>query len=120
MTQAFLLNLIETGIVSETKHGKTRWVQIKTSVFGTSNNIKKKSTALQSRFFIVELKAYTYQQFCDITEQLLSRQNIERELANSIANAVWNKSQDVRDCIKIGTISKSYNDVEFILSDFLK
>jgi Sigma-54 interaction domain len=39
--QTFLLNLIETGIVSETKYNKTRKVEIKTSVFATSNNIEK-------------------------------------------------------------------------------
>jgi holliday junction DNA helicase RuvB len=41
--QVFLLNLMETGIVSETKYGKTRSAQMKTSVFATSNNIKKLS-----------------------------------------------------------------------------
>src|ERR671925_1030062 len=38
--QTFLLNLMETGIVSETKYNKTRSIQIKTSVFATSNNIE--------------------------------------------------------------------------------
>jgi uncharacterized protein YcbX len=51
---------------AETKYGKTRSAQIKTSVFATCNNIKKMSAPLQSRFFIVELEPYTYEQFCDI------------------------------------------------------
>ena len=38
--QTFLLNLMETGIVSETKHRKTRSMEIKTSVFATSNNVE--------------------------------------------------------------------------------
>jgi replication-associated recombination protein RarA len=38
--QTFLLNLMETGIVSETKHNKTRRMEIKTSVFATSNNVE--------------------------------------------------------------------------------
>jgi hypothetical protein len=37
--QTFLLNLMETGIVSETKYNKTRSIEIKISVFATSNNI---------------------------------------------------------------------------------
>jgi holliday junction DNA helicase RuvB len=53
--QAFLLNLMETGIVCETKYGKTRSAQVKTSVFATSNDARKLSRPLQSRFFIVEL-----------------------------------------------------------------
>jgi len=113
-----LLNLMETGIVSETKYGRTRSAQMKTSVFATSNNIKKLSAPLQSRFFIVELDPYTYEQFCNITEKLLSRHNVERGVVNVVANAVWNKSQDIRDCIKIGTLAKSPKDVEFIVHEF--
>jgi len=32
--QTFLLNLLETGIISETKFGKTREMTMNTSVFG--------------------------------------------------------------------------------------
>ena len=39
--QTFLLNLIETGIISETKYGKTREAKIKTSVFATYNDPRK-------------------------------------------------------------------------------
>jgi replication-associated recombination protein RarA len=65
--QTFLLNLMETGIVSETKYKKTRSMQIKTSVFATSDNVEKIIPPLQSRFFIVNLQPYTYEQFYDIT-----------------------------------------------------
>ena len=58
--QTFLLNLMETGIVSETKCNKTRSMEIKTSVCATSNNIEKIILPLQSRFFIVKLDPYTY------------------------------------------------------------
>jgi Holliday junction resolvasome RuvABC ATP-dependent DNA helicase subunit len=117
--QALLLNLMETGIVSETKHRKNRSAQMKVLVFATSNNIKKISVPLQSRFFIVNLEPYSYEQFIETTEELLSRR-IEEGLANMIAEAVWKKSQDIRDCVKIGTMAKSHSDVEFILSNFLK
>ena len=93
---------------------------MKTSVFATSNNIKKLSAPLLSRFFIVELEPYTYEQFCEITKQLLSHHTIDGGVASVIANAVWNKSKDIRDCARIGAISKSYNVVQFILSNFLK
>jgi holliday junction DNA helicase RuvB len=61
------LVLMESGIVSETKFGKTRSAQMITSVFATGNNIKKLSSSLQSRFFIVKLEPYAYEQFCEIT-----------------------------------------------------
>jgi replication-associated recombination protein RarA len=113
--QLFLLNLMETGIISETKYGKTRVAQIKTSVFATSNNIKNLSAPLQSRFFIVELEPYTYEQFFEITKQRLSHQKIE-QIANLIASAVWARSQDMRDCIKIGSMAKTIEDVDFLIN----
>ena len=114
--QVFLLNLMETGIISETKYGKTRVAQIKISVFATSNNIKNLSAPLQSRFFIVELEPYTYEQFFEITRHLLSHQKIEREVANLIASAVWARSQDMRDCIKIGSMAKTMEDVDLLIN----
>jgi len=117
--QAFLLNLMETGIVSETKYGKTRSAEIKTSVFATGNGIKKLSVPLLSRFFVVKLQPYTYEQFCGITEKLLSHQKIDVQVASAIADAVWKKSQDIRDCRKIGALAKSTEDVEFIIDKFL-
>jgi MoxR-like ATPase len=51
--QTFLLNLMETGIVSEMKFGKTREMTMNTSVFATSNDPRKLSGALRSRFFEV-------------------------------------------------------------------
>src|SRR5918994_2594312 len=48
--QTFLLNLLETGIVSETKYNKTRRIETKTSVYATSNNVEKIIAPLQSRF----------------------------------------------------------------------
>ena len=56
--QTFLLNLMETGIVTETKYGKTREAEIKTSVFATCNDPRKISAPLRSRFFIVENRTH--------------------------------------------------------------
>lgn len=56
--QTFLLNLMETGIVTETKYRKTREAEIKICIFATCNDPRKLSAPLQSRFFIVELEPY--------------------------------------------------------------
>lgn len=53
-----------------------------------------------------------------ILEKLLSPHKVQGGVASVIANAVWNKSQDMRDCIKIGTLAKSTKDVEFIVDTF--
>jgi holliday junction DNA helicase RuvB len=67
--QTFLLNLMETGIVSETKHAKTRTEVLKTWVIASSNNINNIISPLKSRFFIIELEPYNYEQFRQITKE---------------------------------------------------
>jgi Holliday junction DNA helicase RuvB len=118
--QTFLLNLMETGIVSETKYNKTRKLEIKTSVFATSNSIERIIPPLQSRFFVVKLQGYTYERFYEITVKLLTsdRYNIDEEIAQAIAEAVWKTSRNIRDSIKIAKMAKSVYDVNWILSTF--
>jgi Holliday junction DNA helicase RuvB len=121
--QTFLLNLMETGIVSETKHNKTRSMEIKTSVFATSNNIEKIISPLQSRFFIVRLEPYTYEQFYEITVRLLTSNeyNVDEEIAKVTADAVWSTSttRNIRDCIRVANMAKSVKDVNWLVRSFL-
>jgi Holliday junction DNA helicase RuvB len=121
--QTFLLNLMETGILTETKHKKTRTAtNVKTWVFATSNNAEKIMVPLQSRFFVIKLEPYTYEQFYQITVQLLTQQQhkVKLEIAKAAADAVWNKmnSANIRDCVKIGRMPKSIEDVNFIVDTF--
>jgi Holliday junction DNA helicase RuvB len=120
--QTFLLNLMETGIVSETKHGKTRTIHMKTWVFASSNNITNITRPLKSRFFPIKFKPYTYEQFYEITVKVLKRQNINEEIAKATANAVWKriKSGDIRSCVRIARMAKSVQDIDFITETFLK
>ena len=78
-------------------------------------------TPLRSRFFIVKLEPYSYEQFYEITVQLLTRQHkVKQEIANAIAHAVWNKmkSANFRDCVRLGRMAKSIEDVNFIVDTF--
>jgi hypothetical protein len=75
----------ETGIVTETKYGKTRTKHIQISVSATSNDARRISVPLQSRFFIVKLEAYTYEQLCEITKQVPLRHNVDGGHASVIA-----------------------------------
>ena len=112
--QTFLLNLMETGILTETKYGKTREAKIKTSVYATCNDGRKLSAPLQSRFFIVELEPYTYEQFYEITVHLL-----DKDFVRIIAHAVWNTSRNLRDCVRIGKLARSEEDVNFLVRKFV-
>jgi Holliday junction DNA helicase RuvB len=116
--QTFLLNLMETGIVSETKHAKTRTEVLKTWVIASSNDISNIIYPLKSRFFIIELEPYSYEQFCQITKRILIKQhNVNKEIAKNTAHLVWNKleSRNIRDCVKIGRMAKSVEDINFIV-----
>ena len=118
--QTSLLNLIETGIISETKYKKTRSMKIKTAVFATSNNLERIIAPLQSRFFIVKLEPYSYEQFYKITVNLLTRQSsMEIKMAEAIAKTVWSTSKNIRDCVRIGKMADSFDDVNWIVGTFL-
>jgi MoxR-like ATPase len=67
--QAFLLNLMDTGIVSETEYNKARKIELRISVFATSNNVEKIIPLLHLRFFIVKLQGCTNEQLYEITAQ---------------------------------------------------
>jgi replication-associated recombination protein RarA len=98
--QTCLLNLIETG---------------------TSNNIEKIIIPLQSRFFVVDIHAYTYEQFYEIILKLLisNQYNIDKEIAKVTSVAVWKTSRNIRDVIKIATMAKSVQDVDWLVGNFL-
>jgi MoxR-like ATPase len=119
--QAMLLNLMETGIVSETKHNKNRTANMKTSVFATSNNVRNIITPLQSRFFVVELAPYTYEQFYQISVHLLTQgHKVSIDIAKNISDKVWANSRNIRDCVRIGRMAKSVDDIQFLVGAFLK
>jgi len=120
--QAFLLNLMETGIISETKHQKTRSMDIKTWIFASSNNTHNIIPVLRSRFLPIKLDPYSYQQFYEITVRLLMQNSIDEEIAKATADAVWYKikSGNIRDCVRIGRMAKSIEDINFIVSTYLK
>ena len=118
--QAFLLNLMETGIVSETKYNRTRMMTINTSVFATSNNVEKIIEPLHSRFFVVKLQAYTYEQFYRILLGLLTsnQYDVDEDIANATTNAVWKSSRNIRDAVKIAKMAKSLEDVNWLVATF--
>ena len=58
---------METGIVSEIKYERTREANLKTSVIATCKDSDKLSNPLLSRFFVVKLEPYTYEQFYELT-----------------------------------------------------
>lgn len=114
--QTALLSLMETGIIVETKYKKTRDTQLKTWIFATSNSTDQMLTPLLSRFMVLRFKQYKYEAFQEVAVHLLSREGISREIAIATAEIVWSKmkSKDIRDCVKIGHLAKTKDDVNWI------
>lgn len=71
-----LLSLTETGIVSETKHGKHREVKLNTKVFAASNT-PRMSPELISRFMVLCFNPYQRHEFLTVTVNVLrKRENV--------------------------------------------
>ena len=114
--QTALLSLMETGILAETKFQKTRNTHLKTWVFATSNSTERMLTPLLSRFVVLRFKQYSFGSFQEVCTHILGREGIQADISASIADVVWTKlkSKDIRDCIKIGRLAKTKEDVEWI------
>jgi replication-associated recombination protein RarA len=115
--QSVLLNLMENNVLIETKVGKTRKKEMKVSVFATCNDIAKISNALRSRFIVLQVEEYTYDQFFQIAKHLLTkRYNMTEIMSTTIADTIWSSgSKDIRDLLKIGKLARSPEDVEWIV-----
>ena len=124
MDQDSLLNVMETGILSETKlKGKTRQKNMKLWVFATSNDVEGLSRPLRSRFMELHLDKYAYEDFIEIVCRLLKkRYHLDTEISAKIGHAVWNKmkSKDVRDAINIAKLVKSSSDVDWLVKVQMK
>jgi Holliday junction DNA helicase RuvB len=118
--QAVLLSLMQSQIISETKYGKTRQTQLKCSVFATSNSTKKMLDPLLSRFVIISVEKYSYEEFKEIAMKVLTeRENVEDEnLAMTIIDELWkNVGEDcanIRDIIKIARLARNAHDVKMV------
>jgi len=115
--QSVLLNLMENNVLIETKVRKTRKKEMMISVFATCNDISKISNALRSRFIVLQLEEYTYDQFLGIAKHLLAKiYGMNEVISAMIADAIWNSgSKDVRDLLKVGKLAKTPEDVEWVV-----
>src|SRR5918995_4533148 len=88
--QAVLLSLMQSQVISETKYRKTRQTQLKCSVFASSNSTKKMLDPLLSRFVMIKMGKYSYEQFMRMAMKILvERERLEDEnLARAIVNKV--------------------------------
>ena len=115
--QTALLHLLETGIISETKMSKTRQMELMSWVFATANSCDKIIEPLLSRFVVLEIPDYTFEEFKEIAVSKLGKEKIGKYMAAFIARKVWYElsSKDVRDVIKVGRLTETFADVESVI-----
>jgi len=115
--QVSLLHMMETGIISETKVKKTRQIELTSWVFATANNCEKIIEALLSRFVVLEVPDYSFEEFTNIAVKRLANEKVDRYIASIIAEKVWYElgSRDVRDVIKIGRLVENIPDISLVI-----
>jgi holliday junction DNA helicase RuvB len=119
-TQQSLLNLMETGIVSETKKTSTREIELEnTKVFATTNGTRALLGPLISRFIVVNIPPYTDEEFREVAvKRLTKEEGISAELASNIIEHVTRKlnRKDLRDCIKVARIAGTTEEIASVVA----
>ncbi len=124
--QTSLLNLMESGILSELKHNQKRMTQLKIWVFASCNNEEKLLPPLLTRFRDIHFSPYTEQEFVNIAVEILDREEgVDRDVAMIIADAVFNrlKSTNIGECVRLARLTRSDNNLaklERIVETFAK
>jgi MoxR-like ATPase len=122
--QTSLLNVLESGILSELKHNQQRTTQLKTWVFASCNSTDKLLPPLLTRFRDIHFKPYTEEEFVEIVVNVLDREEgVDRDIALLIADGVYNrlKSANIRECVRIARLAKSDSvQVNWIIDTFAK
>ena len=103
-----LNSLMATGIISESKYGKTRSMDLSTKVFAAGIKVGMLPRDLMSRFTRLKFDAYLEPEFIKVaTKVLTSMEKASEELATEIAKSVWAKNQessDVRQVVQIARL----------------
>ena len=117
--QTTLLSLMETGIVTQTVHKRIRRAHLKTWVFATSNDTKKLSEPLLSRFRVMHLNEYSFSQFYELSVKKLLAEGLDKKAADEIAISVWEQlpNPNIRNCVQIGRLVRNEPDIEIAIAD---
>ena len=72
---------------------------------------------LLSRFLVLEIPEYTFDEFREIAVTRLRKEDVDKTLAVTIAEKVWNElgSRDIRDVIKVARLTDRVQEVSFVV-----
>ncbi len=112
-----LLSLCENRIVSETKHGKTRRLELpNTRVFAGCNSTRNIPSPNLDRMQIFRFRSYTRAEFMQVAVNVLTkRMGLNNDLSKYIADETWEFSHSVRQVIRIAKMAKTKEEVDRLL-----
>jgi len=120
---AILLSLAETGIVTETKHGRRRETKLDTRIFAASNTLNM-PRELISRFMVLTFKPYGKEEFLKVASTIVvSREHIDPDLALYIAQKIYQLSSgfpDPRQVVRVARLAKSAEEVDRVLDIIIR
>jgi MoxR-like ATPase len=89
--QEGLLTMIERGEFTSTKVRNTRTVKANMVIFATSNSTERLSKPLLSRFTVLEIPEYTYEEFEGIALRIVKK--LPQNTVIQIASSVWKSGE---------------------------
>ena len=112
-----LLSLCETGIISETKHGKTRRLELpNTRVFAGCNSTRNIPSPVLDRMQLIKFRSYTRQEFMQVAINVLTkRMGLDNNLSEYIADETWEFSHSIRQVIRVAKMAKTKEEVDSLL-----
>ena len=117
--QKVLLNVMETGILSDVKAKRSksaRQTHMHLSIYATSNDTSNILTPLLSRFVKLNLPEYSLETFMEICHRLLSRKyDKDHETIQAIVQYVWEHTRKY-GALAIAKIADTSDEVNSIAS----
>jgi len=116
MDHVALLSLMETGIVKETKHDRSREIRLTTNVYAACNTTRGLPPELLSRFhFKLNLPEYQKDDFIKVAvATLVIREGVPEELARYIAEKT--PTRDIREVVGVARIAKTPEEVDRVIA----
>jgi Holliday junction resolvasome RuvABC ATP-dependent DNA helicase subunit len=115
--QGILLNLLQSGVLIDTKYKRHNELKLKSlKVFATCNDTERLISPLSNRFDKFVLPDYTYDEFREIGFKIIRKK--EQSLKELIIDSVWYEleSKSIRDLINLSKYVTNYQDLELFIS----
>jgi ATP-dependent Lon protease len=112
--QATFLNLLESGILQETKFKRIRKKDMSNTIaICTGNYIDKIMDPLKTRFLVLNIPKYTKDQFYEISTKLLTTQyDKTKEISFYITDQIWKifttkrqEDPNMRQCVQVAVLT---------------